>query len=138
LDLSAAAGLLQGFHAIVAMQRNEPHWLLTDADARRYGVALSNALRHFPVRAAQKSLDFMVLAFIVFEMETPRLAKSAMLYRQTHEPLRPSATVYPFATPQPPQPPRPSPGATSAASSPAFPAGLDLGMMAEPPVGPAE
>src|SRR5580693_4925480 len=32
LDMSAAAGLISGFHAIVAMQRNEPHWLLSDAD----------------------------------------------------------------------------------------------------------
>jgi hypothetical protein len=135
--LSAAAGLLQGFHAIVALQRNEPHWLLSDADAKRYGTALSNALRHFPVRAAQKSLDFMVLAFVCFEMETPRIAKSSMLYRQMHEPARPSATVYPFASPQPP---RPGSGASPAnmASSPAFPAGLDPGMMAEPPAGPAE
>jgi hypothetical protein len=109
---------MQGFHAIVAMQRNEPHWMLSDADARRYGTALANALRHMPIKAAQKSLDYMVLAFVVFEMETPRIAKSMMLHRQAQQPARPQAVVYPF------------PSASPAESGPA--------MMAEPPAEPAQ
>src|SRR5215472_10316607 len=46
LDLSAAAGIHQGAHAFIAFARREPHWQLNDADAKAYGQALANALRH--------------------------------------------------------------------------------------------
>jgi hypothetical protein len=97
--LSAAAGLLQGFHAIIALRRNEPHWMLNDADAKRYGTALANALRHMPVRAAQKTIDFAVLAFVMFEMETPRITLSMARARAVSKAppqQRPQPTVYPL------------------------------------------
>jgi hypothetical protein len=121
LDLSAAAGLIGGFHAIIAMQRNEPHWLLNDDDAKRYGTALANALRHMPIKAAQKTIDYSTLVMVAFVMETPRIVRSVQLARAPKQQFRPQAVVYPFAPPQPASPPS-SPAAT--ATSPTDGAGL--------------
>jgi hypothetical protein len=113
--MSAAAGLLQGFHAIIAMQRSEPHWMLNDDDAKRYGTALANALRHMPIKAAQKTIDYSTLVMVAFVMETPRIVRSAQLARAPKAPPRgPAQVYYPFSpqTPQPASPPN-SPAATS-------------------------
>jgi hypothetical protein len=85
------------------MRRAEPHWLLSDADARRYGAALANALSHLPVKVAQKYLDFSTLAFCVFEMELPRVMLSHQL-AQARKPApgaAPSAEVFQFHQPRP-------------------------------------
>jgi hypothetical protein len=104
LDLSAAAGLISGFHAIIAMQRSEPHWLLNDADALRYGTALANALRHMPIRAAQKTIDYATLVMVAFVMETPRIVRSVQLARTPKPPNRGPAQVFQFHPPQQAQP----------------------------------
>ena len=101
---------MQGFHAIIALRRQEPHWLLNDADAKRYGQALANALRHLPVKAAQKTIDFTVLAFIVFEMESPRIALSGLRSRQQKaQQAEPQPTVYPLQQEVAEAPPEGSP-----------------------------
>lgn len=106
LDLSAAAGLLSGFHAIVAMQRNEPHWMLSDADAARYGQALANALRHMPIKAAQKTLDYATLVMVAFVIETPRVVRSVQLVRTPKAAAsRGPAPVFQFVKPGSPGPP---------------------------------
>src|ERR1700733_8936502 len=46
LDLSSAIGVIQGAHLIMAQLRSEPHWLINDDDAKRYGQAMANAARH--------------------------------------------------------------------------------------------
>ena len=124
--MSAAAGLLQGFHAIIAMQRSEAHWMLSDDDAKRYGTALANALRHMPVRVAQKYVDYSTLVMVAFVMETPRVVRSIQIARAPKQPQRGPAQVFQFVQPQPqPQPaspPSPSPAAT--ATSPTDGAGL--------------
>ena len=99
LDLSAAAGLISGFHAIIAMQRSEPHWLLSDEDSKRYGAALANALRHMPIKAAQKTIDYSTLVMVAFVMETPRIVRSAQLARQPKTPPRGPAQVFQFVNP---------------------------------------
>jgi hypothetical protein len=84
------------------MRRSEPHWLLSDADARRYGAALANALSHLPVKVAQKYLDFSTLAFCVFEMELPRVMLSHQL-AQARKPApgaAPTAEVFQFTPPR--------------------------------------
>lgn len=93
--------MLQGFHAIVAFQMAQGHWLLNDADAKRYSQALGNALRHMQIRAAQKTIDFSALVFVSFSIEAPRIMRSLQLARDSHlPPPRPSATVFQFTTPQ--------------------------------------
>jgi hypothetical protein len=93
--------LLQGFHTIVAMQRSEPHWMLSDDDAKRYGQALANALRHMPVRVAQKYVDYSTLIMVAFVMETPRIGMSWKLARQPKTPQRGPAQVFQFVQPTP-------------------------------------
>lgn len=97
--MSAAAGLISGFHAIIAMQRHEPHWMLSDADAARYGQALANALRHMPIKAAQKTIDYSTLVMVAFVMETPRVVRSIQLAREKKTPGRPRAPVFQFVKP---------------------------------------
>ena len=97
------------------MQRNEPHWLLSEADANRYGAALSNALRHMPIRAAQKTIDYSTLVMVMFVMETPRVVRSIQLARAPKSPNRGPAQVFQFHPPQASQSPAapttpPSPG----------------------------
>jgi hypothetical protein len=98
--LSAAAGLLSGFHAIIAMQRNEPHWMLSDADSNRYGQALANALRHMPIKAAQKTIDYSTFVMVAFVMETPRIVRSVQLARTPKPTNRGPAQVFQFHPPQ--------------------------------------
>ena len=124
--MSAAAGLLQGFHAIIAMQRSEPHWMLNDDDAKRYGTALANALRHMPIKAAQKTIDYSTLVMVAFVMETPRIVRSIQLNRQAAAPRQPQrgpAQVFQFHPPSQPAPtaatpPPPSPTATGSQGAP--------------------
>ena len=107
LDLSSAIGLIQGFHAVVAMTRQEPHWLVNDADAKRYGAALANAARHFPMRTTQKALDIGVLIFCIVQIETPRVVMSSQLAKAKQQPPRGPAQVFQFRPPQPSGPSSP-------------------------------
>jgi hypothetical protein len=111
--LSAAAGLLQGAHAVIAMRRG-PHWLLNDADAKAYGLALANALRHLPVTMAQKYVDFAALGIAIFAYEGPRIGIDMQLKRDRQQQRRPMQTgpaqVFQFR-PNPPAPDGPVPPA---------------------------
>jgi hypothetical protein len=98
------------------MQRSEPHWLLNDADAQRYGAALANALRHMPIKAAQKTIDYSTLVMIAFVMETPRIVRSIQLNRQANAPRQPQrgpAQVFQFHPPSPPAQANATPSANS-------------------------
>jgi hypothetical protein len=105
--------LLQGFHAIIALRRDEPHWMLNEADAKRYGAALANALRHFPLQTTQKAIDFSVLVFCIFEMETPRVVKSIQLAKLPphlrRQAQRGPAKIFEFAPNFSPPPPSDAP-----------------------------
>ena len=108
------------------MQRSEPHWLLSDADALRYGTALANALRHMPIRAAQKTIDYSTLVMVAFVMETPRIVRSVQLARAPKPPPnRGPAQVFQF------HPPQPTPTPTAPTTPPQSPAGNGS---AEPPI----
>lgn len=109
------------------MTRAEPHWLLTDDDAKRYGTALSNALRHMPIQAAQKSIDYATLVIVAFAMEAPRIGRSVQIARARGErpQQRGPAQVFQF---HPPQSPPPSATATGPAAPPAM-----GGVIADPP-----
>lgn len=62
--------------------RRGPHWLLNDPDAKAYGAALANALRHLPVTMAQKYVDFAALGVAVMCYEGPRIHMDMQLRRE--------------------------------------------------------
>lgn len=118
--------------------RRGPHWLLNDADAKAYGIALSNALRHLPITAAQKTIDFTALGVAIAVYEGPRVAYDVHLKRQAqaqrqqqqrHAPVfafgapagvhpmpgaaQPNSTTQPIP-PAPPQSPAPGTSQTDA------------------------
>ncbi len=109
---------------MVAMMRNEPHWMLTDADAKAYGAALHNAMRHFPIGATQKALDLGALMMMAFTMESPRVHKSWSMARDRKQ--RPTgqeaqgggATVYRLHPNNPQQPPPAPPAGPAPAQQP--------------------
>jgi hypothetical protein len=102
LDLSAAAGLLQGIHITIAMVRG-PHWMMNDTDAKAYGQAMANALRHIPITMAQKYFDFTALALAVATYEVPRIAEDIRIRnlppRQPQQRPAPMGQVFQFAPP---------------------------------------
>jgi hypothetical protein len=103
LDLSAAAGLLQGIHVALAMGAGK-HWLLSDDEAKYYGNALANAARHLPIVVAQKYFDFGALAVAFFVCDGTRFLTTVQLRREAlarkAAPARmPGAVVYPFGDP---------------------------------------
>lgn len=103
------------------MTRNEPHWMLTDADVKAYGAALHNAMRHFSIGATQKALDIGAAMMMAFAMESPRVHLSWRMARERKErerrpgttPPGGGATVYHLHPGNPQQPP-----ASGAAPSP--------------------
>lgn len=92
--------------------------MLTDQDAKTYGAALANAMRHVPIGITQKALDFSALAFCIINMETPRVMASARIARERRtnpnaQPRGP-AEVFQFRPPNNPPPPQPTPTAAAA------------------------
>ncbi len=124
LDLSSLAGVLQGCHAIIAFQRAEPHWLLNDPDAARYALAVSNAMRHLPIKVAQKAVDYTAFAMVAFSIESPRIIRSAQLAgaKPGRPPQRGPAEVFRF-TGGPGGAPGPSPAPGGPSGGPGGPAG---------------
>lgn len=111
------------------MTRSEPHWLVNDADAKRYGQAMANAARHFPMKATQKAIDVGALIVVAFTIETPRVGMSLALAKQKNRPApRGPAQVFQFVNPNAPAPPTTSgPSSEGAGASPPLAEGpIDL------------
>lgn len=106
--------------------------MLNDDDAKRYGAALANALRHMPIRAAQKTIDYSTLVMVAFVMETPRIVRSVQLARQPKQPPRGPAQVFQFV-PNPAQAPSPQPS-PAATPSPSPTSSASGSGMTEPPI----
>lgn len=114
-----------------------PHWLLSDPDAKAYGLALSNALRHLPVTMAQKYVDFTALGIAIIAYEGPRVHMDMQLRAQRGAAARPRsgpAQVFQFSprpTPSPQPPQEPANGATE-------PPTVDMPMTYEPEMDAAQ
>lgn len=113
--------------------RRGPHWLLNDPDAKAYGLALANALRHLPVTMAQKYVDFTALGVAIFAYEGPRVAMDMQLKAQRQaQQRRPQgpAQVFQFRPASgPDRPPAPPQGQQE---------GVTVDMTYEPELMPAE
>jgi len=118
--LSSAIGVIQGGHLIIAQLRNEGHWLISDDDAKRYGQAMANAARHFPLKTTQKAIDVGAFIMAAFIIESPRVIRSVQLARAPKGPQRGPAQVFQFVHPQPQPQPQPQP--VQPASPPQSPA----------------
>ena len=83
---------------------------MNDADGKRYGAALANALRHFPMHTTQKAIDISALIFCAVQMETPRMMISKQLAAQRRAGRSPRgpAEVFRFHQPQQQQPAGPA------------------------------
>lgn len=96
--------IIQGFHTCAA-HFGGPHWLMNDEDARTYAVAVNNALRHFDVEAAQKTIDITNAIGLACFFEGTRLLYSRMPAAQrAQQQPRPTGQVVPifhFAPPAP-------------------------------------
>jgi hypothetical protein len=93
-------------HAVIGGLSGQPHWFINDADAKRYGQAMANAARHFPLRATQKALDVSMLMITAFSIEAPRIVLSMQLAKQGHpRPQRGPAQVFQFHNPNAPASP---------------------------------
>lgn len=101
---------------MIALRRDEPHWMLNDADARVYGQALQNALRHIPIQRAQKTLDFAMLVVAACQFEIPRIYMSNQITKARRQGVRPAA-VFPFRQPSPSPAGSPPPAGAGGASS---------------------
>jgi hypothetical protein len=125
LDLSSAIGVIQGFHAVIGGLARQPHWFLNDQDARRYGQAMANAARHFPLHTTQKALDVTMLIVTAFSIDAPRIAMSVQLAKQPQrQPQRGPAQVFQFhpsPAPAPSAAPPPSASADAAGAAPLAP-----------------
>ena len=121
---------MQLTHHLIAGLSHQPHWRLNDPDAKQYGTAIANMMRHFSPVVSQKSLDIFACGLCVVAMETPRIQASVELakMRRTRgtsgassasSPPIPGATVYPFPVPPTvsPSPPPPSTAAVQPAAA---------------------
>lgn len=126
LDVSAWAGILQGAHALTAMGLGQQHWLINDAEAKRYGDALGKAMRHFPIVIQQKAVDCSALFCMAMAIELPRIGLSLQLRNAKKSPARsttgpiPSAQVFTFTK-------TPSPTASTATTPEMAEGPMDLG-----------
>ena len=90
--------------------------MVNDADAERYGKAMANAARHFPLKTTQKAIDVGAFIMCAFIIESPRVIRSVQLSKAPKQPSRGPAQVFQFVQPTAPPPPNPpQPSATSAA-----------------------
>jgi hypothetical protein len=135
LDLSTAIGVIQGFHAVIGGLARQPHWFVNDADARRYGQAMANAARHFPMRSTQKAIDVSMFLICAVSIEAPRIVLSMQIARQPRPPQRGPAQVFQFVSPQG-SPNAPASPATSSASPPQQP-DEGAGALADAPIDPS-
>jgi hypothetical protein len=95
-------------HAVIGGLSGQPHWFINDADAKRYGQAMANAARHFPLRATQKALDVSMLFITAFSIEAPRIVLSMQLAKAGNlqgQPRRGPAQVFQFHNPNAPASP---------------------------------
>lgn len=111
LDLGTTIACLQGAHAILA-HFGGPHWLLDDKDATTYAKAINNVARHYDIKAAQKTVDWVnLLGMMAFIEGTRIVAGKAARQAAQRPPPRGPAQVFTFSPPnQPDTPPAPAPG----------------------------
>lgn len=125
--------MILGIHSTVALARDEPHWLMSEPDAHNYARYIAAAMRHLPIHAAQKWIDFSALAGAVGYYELGRITRSVQLAggmqapgqrRPGQAPPRGPAQVFQFV---------PNPATAAADGEPEVEIPLTAGPPPEPP-----
>lgn len=96
--MSTTIACLQGSHAILA-HFGGPHWLIDDKDATTYAKAIQNVARHYDVRAAQKTIDWINLCGMIAFIEGTRVLAGRLQKAQPKPPPRGPAQVFQFSPP---------------------------------------
>ena len=100
LDLSAFVGVWVGLHLQVAKLSGNPELAISEADGKSFLTAAQNVLRHYPVVASQRAIDWAAFAFVTSFIYVPRAV--AIAQRRQHGETRqdaPGATVFQFHPP---------------------------------------
>lgn len=123
LDLSSFVGIWAGLHCTIATLTDNPEIAISEDDAREWLLRCQNVMRHYPIGASQKAVDWGAFTMVTAFMYLPRFAAIAKRRAETPRPppqqAMPGATVFhmggapqgprngsghPFPTP-PPVPP---------------------------------
>jgi hypothetical protein len=97
LDLSSFVGIWVGLHWQVARLTENPELQISENDAKEWLLRTQNVMRHYPLSASQKAIDWAAWTMVTSFMYVPRAA--AIIARknaQAAQPEAPSATVFQF------------------------------------------
>ena len=98
LDLSAYVGIWAALHVHVATLTQTPEIALTEQEAGTFLRAVENVLKHYPVNASQKALDWGALMFVAGSIYLPRAFAIARRRKEAEKERSKEATVFPFGT----------------------------------------
>lgn len=71
-------GMFVGLHAALAVQLDTPELMLSDQEGRDFTRAAQNVMRHYSVKANQKTIDWIAFAGITVGIYAPRFAAYKM------------------------------------------------------------
>jgi hypothetical protein len=130
LDLSAFTGIWCGLHLQIAQLTENPELAITEADGKAFLTALQNVMRHYPLTASQKAVDWAALAFISSFIYVPRFAAVAKR-RGASVPGRATETATVFQFNQPSQRPNGQGSQSDFAPPPPIPPTVDMSIEPE-------
>jgi hypothetical protein len=131
--LSAFVGIWCGLHAQVAQLSGNPELAISEDDGRAFLGSLQNVLRHYPITASQKALDWAAFAFTASFIYVPRFAAVQKRAREAPPGNRPppmSEGVGAFRFTQPPGAER-RPNGAGFAPPPPVPPTVDMSIEPE-------
>jgi hypothetical protein len=99
LDLSSFVGIWVGLHWQIAKLSDNPELQISENDAKEWLLRTQNVMRHYPLSASQKAIDWAAWTMVTSFMYVPRAA--AIVARKNApkgqpEPASAGATVFHF------------------------------------------
>lgn len=85
---------------MLAIALRNPMIALEASEADKLEDAIKRVWRHYPLNVSQKQVDMAFAATVVAEIYGTRIAAAFMAPKKS-EPEKPTASVFPFAVPQP-------------------------------------
>lgn len=94
--MSAYVGIWAGLHAHVATLTETPEIALSEQEAGTFLKSVENVMRHYPMNASQKALDWGALAFIASTIYVPRALAIARRKREAEVERVRNAQQFPY------------------------------------------